>query len=65
MDTKDAGRKGGTSRTEKKRAASSRNLAKARATTDAALAAFKAAGKLPEERPTDFTPVLIIEADGK
>ena len=41
MDTKDAGRKGGLSRSEKKRAASSRNLARARATMRAAIEAWK------------------------
>jgi hypothetical protein len=42
MDTKEAGQKGGSSRSAAKRAAASRNLAKARAKTAAALAAYNA-----------------------
>ncbi len=43
MDTKDAGRRGGSSRSARKVAASRANIAKARSTVAAALAAFKAA----------------------
>ncbi len=42
MDIVEVARRGGLSRSEKKRAASSRNLAKARAKTAAALAAYDA-----------------------
>ena len=42
MDTREAGKRGGESRSEKKRAASAKNLAKARATIRAALNAYKA-----------------------
>jgi hypothetical protein len=40
MDTVDAGRKGGSSRSERKRAASAANLAKARARVAKAMTAF-------------------------
>jgi hypothetical protein len=45
MDTVDAGRKGGSSKSARKKASSAANLAKARAITAAALAAFRAAGE--------------------
>jgi hypothetical protein len=45
MDTTEAGRKGGLSRSAKKSASSRRNIAKARAVTAEALAAWRAACK--------------------
>jgi hypothetical protein len=63
MDIVEVARKGGQSRSEKKRAASSRNLAKARAKIRAALDAYKSAPETPQEtepvRPALFAPVLI------
>jgi hypothetical protein len=76
MDTKDAGRKGGSSRSERKRAASAANLTKARAKVAKALATFNQA-KLDAADAAwlaDFheglsvpntAPLLIVTPEGK
>lgn len=48
MDIRDVARKGGQSRSEKKRQASARNLAKARATIKAALDAYNTGAEIPQ-----------------
>ena len=72
MDTKEAGRLGGLSRSAKKVAASRRTIAAARATVAKAMAAYKAAQDGEEQsvalsslKKAIVAPVLLIPEKGK
>lgn len=64
MDTKDAGRKGGLSRSAAKRNASRRNIAKARAITAKALELFKQQKPAPEILPKIAPPIAVLLVSG-
>jgi hypothetical protein len=64
MDITEVARKGGLSRSEKKRSSSSKNLAKARAKVAAALAAFKATPD-GEEKAVALSALKTAVVDGE